>query len=51
MSSQRYPEEFRIEAAKQILEHGHSAVDLIRFRRVRIAYADGVVHHPTAGNA
>lgn len=24
MSTQRYPEEFRIEAAKQILEHGHS---------------------------
>lgn len=28
MSSQRYPEEFRIEAAKQILEHGHSVVRL-----------------------
>lgn len=28
MSSQRYPEEFRIEAAKQILEHGHSVADV-----------------------
>ena len=30
MSSQRYPEEFRIEAAKQILEHGHSVADVSR---------------------
>ena len=49
--TQRYSKDVRIERTKQILEHGHSAVDLIRFRRVRIAYADGVVHHPTAGNA
>jgi transposase len=30
MSSQRYPEEFRIEAAKQILEHSRSAADVSR---------------------
>lgn len=30
MSSQRYLEEFRIEAAKQILEHGHSVADVSR---------------------
>ena len=30
MSSQRYPEEFRIEAVKQILEHGHSVADVSR---------------------
>lgn len=28
MSSQRYPEEFRIEAVKQILEHCHSVSDV-----------------------
>ena len=30
MNAQRYPEEFRIEAAKQILEHGHSVADVSR---------------------
>ena len=30
MSSQRYPEEFRVEAAKQVLEHGHSVADVSR---------------------
>lgn len=30
MSAQRYPEEFRIEAVKQILEHGHSVADVSR---------------------
>lgn len=30
MNAQRYPEEFRIEAVKQILEHGHSAADVSR---------------------
>ncbi len=34
MNAQRYPEEFRIEAVKQILEHGHSvALCLTPFRR------------------
>ena len=27
MNAQRYPEEFRTEAVKQILEHGHSSQD------------------------
>ena len=30
MSTQRYPEEFRIEAVKQILEHGHRVADVSR---------------------
>lgn len=30
MNAQRYPEEFRIEAAKQILEHGHNVADVSR---------------------
>lgn len=30
MNAQRYPEEFRIEAVKQILEHGHSVADISR---------------------
>ena len=30
MTAQRYPEEFKIEAAKQILEHGHSVADVSR---------------------
>lgn len=30
MKAQRYPEEFRIEAVKQILEHGHSVADVSR---------------------
>ena len=30
MNAQRYPEEFRIEAVKQILEHGHSVADVSR---------------------
>ena len=30
MNAQRYPEEFRIEAIKQILEHGHSVADVSR---------------------
>ena len=28
MSSQRYPEEFKTEAIKQILDHGHSVADV-----------------------
>lgn len=28
MSSQRYPEEFKTEAVKQILDHGHSVADV-----------------------
>ena len=28
MNAQRYPEEFRIEAVKQILEHGHSVANV-----------------------
>ena len=27
MSSQRYPEEFKTEAVKQILDYGHSVAD------------------------
>ena len=30
MSAKPYPEEFRIEAVKQILEHGHSVADVSR---------------------
>ena len=30
MNAQRYPEEFRIEAVKQILEHSHSVADVSR---------------------
>lgn len=30
MNAKRYPEEFRIEAVKQILEHGHSVADVSR---------------------
>ncbi|WP_425324979.1 transposase [Lampropedia aestuarii] len=30
MNAKRYPEEFRIKAVKQILEHGHSAADVSR---------------------
>jgi transposase len=30
MSAKRYPEEFKIEAVKQILEHGHSVADVSR---------------------
>ena len=30
MTAQHYPEEFKIEAAKQILEHGHSVADVSR---------------------
>ena len=30
MNAQRYPEEFRIEAVKQIVEHGHSVADVSR---------------------
>ena len=30
MNAKPYPEEFRIEAVKQILEHGHSVVDVSR---------------------
>lgn len=30
MNAHRYPEEFRIEAVKQILEHGHSVADVSR---------------------
>ena len=30
MNAQRYPEEFRIEAVKQILEHRHSVADVSR---------------------
>lgn len=28
MSSKRYPEEFRIEAVKQVTERGHAVVDV-----------------------
>ena len=28
MSSKRYPEEFKIEAVKQVTEHGHSIADV-----------------------
>ena len=28
MSSKRYPEEFKIEAVKQVVEHGHSIADV-----------------------
>lgn len=35
MSAQRYPEEFRIEAVKQILEHGRSVADVSRRLGVR----------------
>lgn len=30
MNAQRYPAEFRIEAVKQILEHGHIVADVSR---------------------
>ena len=30
MNAQRYPEEFKAEAAKQIIEHGHSVADVSR---------------------
>ena len=30
MNAQRYPEEFRIGAVKQVLEHGHSVADVSR---------------------
>jgi transposase len=30
MSAKRYPEEFKIEAVKKILEHGHSVADVSR---------------------
>ena len=30
MSAKRYPEEFKIEAVKQIVEHGHSVADVSR---------------------
>lgn len=30
MNAQRYPEEFRIEAVNQILEHSHSVADVSR---------------------
>lgn len=30
MNAQRYPEEFRVEAVRQILEHGHSVADVSR---------------------
>ena len=29
MSSQRYPEEFRIEAVRQITEHGYTLADVL----------------------
>ena len=35
MNAQRYPEEFRIETVKQILEHGHSVADVSRRLGVR----------------
>ena len=35
MNAKRYPEEFRIEAVKQILEHGHSVADVSR--RIRVS--------------
>ena len=37
MGSQRYPKEFRIEAVKQILEHGHSVADVSRRLDVKFA--------------
>lgn len=30
MQAQRYPEEFRIEAVKQVVEHGHAVADVSR---------------------
>ncbi len=30
MSSKRYPEEFKIEAVKQVTERGHSALDVVK---------------------
>ena len=30
MNQQRFPEEFKVEAAKQVLEHGHSVADVSR---------------------
>ncbi|MDH5856055.1 transposase [Lampropedia aestuarii] len=30
MSAKRYPEEVRVEAVEQILEHGHSLADVSR---------------------
>ncbi|THT96168.1 hypothetical protein E9531_16745, partial [Lampropedia puyangensis] len=30
MKARRYPEEFRLEAVKQIHEHGHSVADVSR---------------------
>jgi transposase len=30
MSSKRYPEEFEIEAVKQVTERGHSALDVAK---------------------
>lgn len=35
MNTQPYPEEFRIEAVKQILEHCHSVADVSRRLGVR----------------
>lgn len=35
MSSQRYPEEFKTEAVKQILDHGHSVADV--FNRLGVS--------------
>lgn len=30
MNQQRFPEEFKVEAAKQVLKHGHSVADVSR---------------------
>ncbi len=30
MSSKRYPEEFRIEAVKQVVDRGHSVADVAK---------------------
>lgn len=30
MSSKRYPEEFKIEAVKQVTKRGHSAPDVVK---------------------
>ena len=37
MSSQRYPEEFKTEAVKQILDHGHSVYKWLRERQMPLA--------------
>ena len=45
MNQQRFPEEFKVEAAKQVLEHGHSVADVSRRLGVSTHGNPPINHH------